>query len=73
MAGGARDLTDALDFLSTVRLRHQARQMAAGHAADNHLRPDELSNFERRRLKEAFGVVKSLQELLAQHYQAGRF
>lgn len=72
-AQGARDLTDALDFLSTVRLRHQARQMAAGHAADNHLRPDELSNFERSRLKEAFGVVKSLQELLAQHYQAGRF
>jgi CBS domain-containing protein len=70
---GVHDLRDALEYLSSVRIRHQARQMAAGHAADNHLRPDELSNFERGQLKDAFGVVKSLQDVLAQRYQAGRF
>lgn len=72
-AQGAHDLRDALEYLSTIRLRHQARRMAAGQAVDNHLRPDELSNFERSRLKHAFGVVKTHQDVLAQHYQAGRF
>jgi len=65
------DLRDALEFLSTLRIRHQARQIADGHAADNYLRPDELSNFERSQLKDAFGVVKQLQEVLAQRYQGG--
>ena len=70
---GVHDLRDALEYLSSVRIRHQARQMAAGSAADNHLRPEELSNFERGQLKDAFGVVKALQDVLAQRYQVGRF
>ena len=34
---------------------------------------DELSNFERRRLKEAFQGVQTVQDVLVQRYQAGRF
>lgn len=67
-----RDLRDALEFLSALRIRHQARQMAAGLPADNYLRPETLSNFEREQLKDAFGVVKQLQEVLAQRYQGLR-
>jgi CBS domain-containing protein len=70
---GVHDLRDALEYLSMVRIRHQARQMAAGQPVDNFLRPDELSNFERGQLKDAFGVVKSLQDVLAHRYQGGRF
>ncbi|MBP6252491.1 MAG: cyclic nucleotide-binding protein, partial [Rubrivivax sp.] len=55
-----------------LRIRHQARQIAAGTAIDNYLRPDELSNFERGQLKHAFGVVKQLQDVLAQRYQGAR-
>lgn len=66
------DLRDALEFLSTLRIRHQARQIAAGEAADNYLRPEALSNFERGQLKHAFGVVKQLQDVLAQRYQGAR-
>jgi len=66
----ARDLRDALEHLSLVRIRHQSRQLAQGLAADNFLRPEELSNFERSQLKDAFAVVKSLQDLLAQRYRA---
>ena len=47
--------------------------MAAGQPVDNFLRPDELSNFERGQLKDAFGVVKALQDVLAHRYQGGRF
>jgi len=72
-AQGVRDLGDALEFLSALRIRHQAHQLAAGGVADNFLRPDELSNFERGQLKDAFGVVKASQDVLAQRYQAGRF
>ena len=50
-----------------------ARQLAGGAGADNFLRPDELSNFERGQLKNAFGVVQTLQSVLGQRYQAGRF
>lgn len=66
------DLRDALEFLAALRIRHQAGQIAAGEAADNYLRPETLSNFERGQLKHAFGVVKQLQEVLAQRYQGAR-
>jgi CBS domain-containing protein len=67
-----RDLLDALEYLSTLRLQHQARRMSDGHAADNYLRLEELSNFERGHLKEAFAVVKSLQNALANRYPMSR-
>ncbi len=66
---GVRDLRDALDFLAGLRIRHQAERMLAGFEADNHLRPSELSNFERSQLKDAFGVVKTLQDVLAMRYR----
>jgi CBS domain-containing protein len=70
---GARDLRDALDYLAGLRIQHQARRMSDGHAADNYLRPEELSNFERGHLKNAFQVVKNLQHVLGERYQTGRF
>jgi CBS domain-containing protein len=78
-AGGAiseqssRDLRDALEFLAFIRIQHQARQIATGQAPDNYLNPKDISNFERTQLKDAFNVVKELQEVLGQRYQAGRF
>lgn len=64
----ARDLLDALDFLSGLRLRHQALCMADGRAADNFLNPDELSNFERSHLLEAFRLIGRMQDVVAQAY-----
>ena len=72
-APAVRDLRGALEFLSTLRIRHQAQQMEAGFEADNYLRPEDLSNFEREQLKDAFGVVKSLQQVLGQRYRASGF
>jgi CBS domain-containing protein len=69
----ARDLRDALEFLACVRIQHQARQMAQGQKPDNFLSPVEVSNFERTQLKDAFRVVESLQNILGQRYQTGRF
>ncbi|AOF82487.1 CBS domain protein [Methyloversatilis sp. RAC08] len=69
----ARDLRETLEFIARIRIRHQACQIAAGQKADNFVKPDELSNFERSQLKDAFGVVQTLQSVLGQRYQAGRF
>jgi CBS domain-containing protein len=68
-SGSSRDLRDALEFISTVRIAHQARQTAEGIAPDNFLALRELSNFERNHLKEAFHVVQTLQGVLEQRYQ----
>lgn len=70
---GARDLVDALEFISYIRLRHQARLVKQGKQADNFLSPEELSNFDRNHLKDAFAVVRTLQSSLGQRYQVGRF
>lgn len=68
-AQSARDLRDALEFLSTLRIQHQTDCMLAGLEANNYLALHELSNFERSHLKDAFGVIQSLQTVLGQRYQ----
>jgi CBS domain-containing protein len=68
----SRDLRDALEFISSLRVAHQARQTAAGREPDNYLSLDELSNFDRAHLKDAFQVVKGLQNVLSQRY-GGRY
>ena len=66
---GARDLRDALEFLGSLRLRHQTSRLAQGQEPDNFLLLSELSNFERTQLKDAFNVVQQLQAVLAQRYR----
>ncbi|WPL15951.1 Arabinose 5-phosphate isomerase KdsD [Thiorhodovibrio winogradskyi] len=70
---GAANLIDALEFIGTLRVRHQANQLRAGVDADNFLSPDSLSALERGHMKDAFTLIASLQETLGQRYQAGRF
>lgn len=65
---GANDLLDALEFISITRLRHQANQIRRGEDADNFMAPNDMSNFERSHLKDAFNVVKSMQTALASSY-----
>ncbi len=67
------DLRDAFEFISMVRLQHQAKQIEKGLKPNNFVPPEELSALERRHLKDAFEVVSSMQESMASHYQADRF
>jgi CBS domain-containing protein len=69
----ARDLRDALEYLAITRIHHQVRQRDAGEPADSFLALSELSNFQRTQLKDAFLVVKALQNVIGQRHQAGRF
>jgi CBS domain-containing protein len=69
----ARDLRDALEFLASMRIQHQARQIALKQPPDNFMNPNEVSNFERTQLKDAFTVVKSLQSVLGERFQTSQF
>ncbi len=70
---GAANLIDALEFIGTLRMQHQARQLREGKKPDNYLPPDELSPLERGHLKDAFSLINTMQESLGQRHQAGRF
>ena len=71
-AQAARDLGEALEFISALRIDHQTRQIAAGEVPDNQLRLDDLSTIERSTLKDAFGLVQQMQAVLGQRYYGGR-
>lgn len=67
---GFKDLTDAFEYLSLVRLNHQASQISQGLTADNYMPPEELSSLEKRHLKDTFEVVRSYQNAMDSRYQA---
>lgn len=57
----ARDLCDAYEFISHLRLEHQGRKMSVGELPDNYLRPEDVSGLSRHQLKDAFDVVSRSQ------------
>ncbi|MCP5280050.1 MAG: cyclic nucleotide-binding/CBS domain-containing protein [Rhodoferax sp.] len=70
--GRGPDLHDALEFISTVRIRNQASDLQAGIEPDNSIEPDKLSDFERKSLRDAFQILDNAQSYLKFRYQPGR-
>ncbi|WP_166261809.1 DUF294 nucleotidyltransferase-like domain-containing protein [Marinobacter salicampi] len=68
--GSVENLRDALEFIAIVRIRHQALAIEAGKEPDNNVRPEDLSPFERRSLKDAFQVLSNGQKFLRYRYHA---
>ncbi|MBF9045942.1 CBS domain-containing protein [Rhodobacterales bacterium LSUCC0031] len=62
---GGRDLRDAYDMIADTRLAHQAAQIRRGEKPDNFMAPADLSDFERSHLRDAFVVVKTMQNAAA--------
>jgi CBS domain-containing protein len=58
----ADELIAAYEWISTLRLRHQVAGMRAGLAPSNFIDPAQLSELERRRLKDAFDAVAAAQQ-----------
>lgn len=67
--GRASDLRDALEFISMVRIRHQAIDIEQDQEPDNNIEPEHLSAFEQRHLKDAFQIVNNAQRYLKFRYQ----
>ncbi|WP_456297246.1 DUF294 nucleotidyltransferase-like domain-containing protein [Vibrio sp. AK197] len=70
--GKAEDIRDALEFISMVRIRHQAYDVENSIEPDNNIEPEHLSDFERRNLKDAFQILSNAQNFLKYRYQAGK-
>ncbi|MCG3729089.1 DUF294 nucleotidyltransferase-like domain-containing protein [Vibrio cincinnatiensis] len=68
--GRGQDLRDALEFISMVRIRHQAFDVENDIQPDNNIEPEHLSEFERRNLKDAFQILSNAQNFLKYRYQA---
>lgn len=77
-AGGALGLPakrvdswiNAFQFLQMLRLRYQESQLAQGQTADNLIHPDQLTDLDRRILREALSEARWLQRQLAQRWPA---
>jgi len=70
--GNGPDLRDALELIAMVRIRHQALDLQSGTEPDNNIEPDNLSDFERKNLKDAFQILSNAQKFLKFRYQPGR-
>ena len=62
---GGNDLIDAYDLISDVRLEHQAKLVKEGKKPNNFVKPASLSALQRNYLRDAFGVVKTIQSALS--------
>lgn len=55
-----------------VRIRHQAYDVENAVEPDNNVEPENLSDFERRNLKDAFQVLSNAQNFLKYRYQGNK-
>lgn len=66
----AEDLTQAFEFILSLRIRSQWAKIQAGGLPDNFIDPGQLSALERSLLKEAFKAVGRAQAVVRQEYYA---
>ena len=71
-AGQADKLRYALEFISVMRLRHQAYEIKHDQPVDNAIEPDHVSAADRHNLKEAFQVLSNAQGYLRFRYPSPR-
>lgn len=67
----AAELSDALELMSYVRLHHQAAQVRAGRQPDNNVAPANLTQRQRRHLRDAFEIVRTAKQHLADRLLPG--
>ena len=68
--GRGPDLRDAMEFISLVRIRHQVRDLEEGAEPENTIDPADMSEFERRHLKDAFQILNNAQNFVKYRYHS---
>lgn len=69
-AAGLRNLLDAYEFISILRLRHQAEQVKDDRPLDNFLDPSSRSALERDRLRRSFLAIRDIQSAMGNRFAA---
>jgi CBS domain-containing protein len=68
----ARELVEAFDALSTLRLGAQLRAIDAGKAPDNTIHRDELSKIQRDLLRDSLEIVERFKHFITRHFELDR-
>jgi CBS domain-containing protein len=63
------DISQAFEFIMLLRIHNQFRQISTGKVPDNFMNPQELSNLEKKTMKEAFSLITKLQDLIIERYK----
>ena len=61
-----------MEFISHVRIRHQAHDVETEIEPDNKIEPENMSDFDRRNLKDAFQILSHAQSFIKFRYTANR-
>lgn len=67
----SRNLLDALEYILSIRLQNQARQLNNSQPTTNYLDPAALPEMQREQLRDAFTVVNEAQEALILKFARG--
>lgn len=65
----ADELEYAFEFIMLLRIHHQFEQLTAGEAPDNFMNPNNLSNLEKKTIKDAFTLISKMQDILVERYK----
>ncbi|KHD08430.1 hypothetical protein PN36_30445 [Candidatus Thiomargarita nelsonii] len=68
----ATDLIEALNFMISLRLQFELKNMNQGESYDNYIKPSQLNKLERDLLKDALKIVNELKKLISYHFKLDR-
>ncbi len=63
------EIAHAFEFIMLLRIQHQLEQKAAGREPDNFVNPDRLTNLQKKTIKEAFNLVRHIQDSIIERYK----
>jgi len=67
----ARNIEDALRFIMQLRCEHQAKQILKGGTPSHYVSPKDLSELEKKQLKDAFDVVNDCHQGVKAQFRHG--
>lgn len=65
----AEDIEQAFEFIMLLRIYNQIKQISTGRLPDNFMNPHDLSNLEKKSMKEAFSLTTRLQDMVIERYR----
>lgn len=65
----AEEIEHAFEFILLLRIHHQYEQIKEGRTPDNFINPDDLSNLEKKTIKEAFNLMSKIQGTIVERYK----
>jgi CBS domain-containing protein len=64
-----RDIQQAFEFLTMLRLEQQLQRSRTGQAPSNYVRPEKLTHLQRAMLKETFHTIGRMQSVIDQRFR----